>query len=40
MIISTMAFSWLVGIALALTIAAPFILLGLLLADWKKGRLW
>jgi hypothetical protein len=40
MIISTTAFAWLVGVALVLTIAAPIILLGLLIADWKKGRLW
>ena len=40
MIISATAFSWLIGVALVLTIAAPIILLGLLLRDWKKGELW
>lgn len=40
MIISTTAFTWLIGLALVLTIAAPVILLSLLVADWKKGRLW
>jgi len=40
MIISITAFSWLIGIALVLTVAAPLILLGLLLRDRKKGELW
>jgi hypothetical protein len=40
MIMSTTAFAWLVGAALVLTIAAPIVLLGLLITDWKKGRLW
>ena len=40
MIISATAFSWLVGIALVLTVAAPIILLTLLVRDWRKGQLW
>lgn len=40
MIISTAAFSSLIGIALVLTIAAPVILLALLLRDLKSGELW
>lgn len=40
MIISMTAFSWLIGAALVLTIAAPLVLLGLLLVDLKKGQLW
>src|SRR5690606_31450029 len=40
MIISTTAFTWLVGIALVLTMAAPIILLTLLVRDSKKGQLW
>jgi hypothetical protein len=40
MIISTTAFTWLVGIALVLTIAAPIILLTLLVRDARKGQLW
>jgi hypothetical protein len=40
MIISTTAFTWLVGIALVLTIAAPIILLTLLVRDSRKGQLW
>jgi hypothetical protein len=40
MIISATAFTWLVGIALVLTITAPVILLGLLVRDWRKEQLW
>jgi hypothetical protein len=40
MTISVTAFSWLIAIALVLTIAAPIILLGLLARDRKKGQLW
>lgn len=40
MILSVTAFTWLVGIALSVTIAAPLLLLGLLIRDWKRGDLW
>jgi hypothetical protein len=40
MIISITAFSWLIGIALILTVTTPIILLGLLVRDWRKGELW
>jgi hypothetical protein len=40
MIISANALAWLVGIALFITVLAPFILLGLWLRDWKKDQLW
>lgn len=40
MTISVTAFTWLVGIALVLTIAAPIILVALLLRDSRKGQLW
>ena len=40
MIISTGAFTTLVIIALVITIAAPILLLGLLVRDWTKGQLW
>jgi hypothetical protein len=38
--ISATAFSWLIGIALVLTIAAPIILTALLVRDFRTGRLW
>lgn len=40
MMISTIAFSWLVGIALVIAAAAPFLLIALLLRDVRKGDLW
>lgn len=40
MILSSAAFTMLVGFALCLTTAAPLLLLGLLVRDWKKGDLW
>lgn len=40
MILSVTTFTWLVGIALGVTIAAPILLLGLLIRDWKRGDLW
>lgn len=40
MIISTGAFATLVSVALAITIAAPILLLGLLVRDWIRGQLW
>lgn len=40
MTISPDAFAMLISIALAITIAAPILLLGLLIRDWKKGQLW
>lgn len=40
MIISTTALSVLISTALTLTVAAPLLLLVLLIVDWKKGRLW
>lgn len=40
MTISTGAFAVLVSIALILTIAAPILLLGLLIRDRMKGQLW
>ena len=38
--ISSDAFATLVSVALVITIAAPILLLGLLIRDWKKGQLW
>lgn len=40
MMISLTYLSVLVGAALAVTIAAPFILLFLFIRDWIKGALW
>ena len=40
MIISVTTLSLLVGTALVITIAAPFILLLLFFRDWNKGDLW
>lgn len=40
MTLSAAAFSWLIGIALALTVLAPILLLLLLLRDHRKGELW
>ncbi|HZD53397.1 MAG TPA: hypothetical protein VE175_10130 [Woeseiaceae bacterium] len=40
MIISTAALTALVGIALTITIAAPLLLLWLLIRDWTKRQLW
>lgn len=40
MIISSGAFAVLVTVALAITIAAPIVLLLMLIRDWKKGQLW
>jgi hypothetical protein len=36
----TTFFSTLVIVALAVTVAAPVILLVLLFIDWKRGNLW
>ena len=40
MTIPLTAFSVLVGLALLATIAAPIVLLALLVSDWRKGQLW
>jgi hypothetical protein len=40
MTISSTILSVLISTALVLTIAAPVLLLVLLILDWKKGRLW
>jgi hypothetical protein len=40
MTLSLAAFSALVLVALAITIAAPIVLLTLLVRDWKRKRLW
>ncbi len=40
MTISSAILSVLISTALVLTIAAPILLLVLLILDWKKGRLW
>lgn len=40
MTISSTILSVLISTALVLTIAAPVLLLVLLVLDWKKGRLW
>jgi hypothetical protein len=40
MILSSTAFTIVIGIALCLTALAPLLLLALLLRDWKKGDLW
>lgn len=40
MTISSTILSVLISTALVLTIAAPILLLVLLILDWKKGRLW
>ena len=40
MIISSTAFGILVSTALLLTVAAPILLIVLLIRDWKEGRLW
>lgn len=40
MIISAAFLSVLVGSALVVTVAAPFILLFLFIHDWIKGGLW
>lgn len=40
MTISSAILSVLISTALVLTIAAPILLLALLILDWKKGRLW
>lgn len=40
MIISAGALATVVSIAVAITVAAPLLLIGLLIRDWKKGQLW
>ena len=40
MILSSTAFTLVVGAALCLTALAPLLLLVLLLRDWRKGDLW
>ncbi len=40
MILSSGAFATLVTVALAITVAAPILLLLLLIRDWKKGQMW
>lgn len=40
MILSTGAFAALVTVALIVTIAAPILLFGLLIRDWRKEQLW
>ena len=40
MFVSASALALLVGFALAITIAAPLILLILFIRDWKQGGLW
>ncbi|MDZ7751351.1 MAG: hypothetical protein U5S82_06740 [Gammaproteobacteria bacterium] len=40
MTISSGAFEILVLAALAVTVVAPILLLGLLIRDWKRGHLW
>ncbi len=40
MTISLTAFSILVTMALAVTTAAPVLLIALLIRDWKRKRLW
>jgi len=40
MTISLTAFSVLVTVALAVTTAAPVLLIALLVRDWKRKRLW
>jgi hypothetical protein len=40
MTISSTILSVLISTALVLTIAAPVLLLVLLILDWKKGQLW
>lgn len=40
MILSSGAFATLVTVALAITVAAPIVLLLLLIRDWKKGQMW
>jgi ABC-type transport system involved in cytochrome bd biosynthesis fused ATPase/permease subunit len=40
MTISSAILSVMISTALVLTIAAPILLLVLLILDWKKGRLW
>jgi hypothetical protein len=40
MIASETFFSALVWGAVAITVAGPFVLLGLLWRDWRAGKLW
>jgi hypothetical protein len=40
MILSSTAFTVVIGVALCLTALAPLLLLALLFRDWKKGDLW
>ena len=40
MTISLTAFSILVMVALAVTTAAPVLLIALLIRDWRRKRLW
>ena len=40
MTISPGLFEIMVLVALAVTIAAPILLVGLLIRDWKRGHLW
>lgn len=40
MILSSTAFTVLIGAALCLTTLAPLLLIALLIRDWKKGDLW
>jgi len=40
MLINEAVFELLIGLALVITCAAPVILIGLLIADWKRGELW
>jgi hypothetical protein len=40
MTLSAAALSLLIYTSLGLTVAAPLILLALLVRDWKAGRLW
>ena len=38
--ISATALSWLVGVALVVTVAAPLLLIGLFVRDARRGELW
>lgn len=40
MMLSATGLSVLVWAAFAITALAPFIMIGLLLRDWRRGKLW
>lgn len=40
MTITVTALTWLVGLAILVTVLAPIVLIAFWITDWLKGRLW